>query len=82
MGGHAVDRVTVRMNYNLDDEAYQLLQLSEGYMTRMCSSLEELIQPLRIHLAPRLADATVLGLISLAAKRIESAIRRVCTEIL
>lgn len=78
MGGHAVDRVTVRMNYNLDDEAYQLLQLSEGYMTRMCSSLEELIQPLRIHLAPRLADATVLGLISLAAKRIESAIRRVC----
>ena len=69
--------VTVRMNYNLDDEAYQLLQLSEGYMARMCSSLDELIQPLSLHLAPRLSDATVLGLISLAAKRIESAIRRV-----
>ena len=79
MGGHSMDRVTVRMNYNLDDDAYQLLQLSEGYMARMRSSLDELVQPLRVHLAPRLSDALVLGLISLAAKRIESAIRRVRT---
>jgi hypothetical protein len=34
-GAKAVDRVTVRMNYNLDDAAYQLIQLSEGYMARM-----------------------------------------------
>ena len=34
-GAKGLDRVTVRMNYNLDDEAYQLLQLSEGYMSRM-----------------------------------------------
>ena len=40
--------------------------------------MDELIQALRIHLAPRLSDALVLGLIGLAAKRIESAIRRVC----
>ena len=42
-----------------------------------CSSLDELLSPLRIHLAPRLSDALVLSLIGLAAKRIESAIRRV-----
>lgn len=34
-GAKAVDRVAVRMNYNLDDAAYKLLQLSEGYMARM-----------------------------------------------
>jgi hypothetical protein len=77
MGSHAIPQMTVRMNYNLDDDAYQLLQLSEGFMARMCASLDELIQPLRIHLAPRLSDVMVLGLISLAAKRIESALRRV-----
>ena len=77
MGSHAVPQMTVRMNYNLDDDAYQLLQLSEGFMARMCASLDELIQPLRMHLAPRLSDVTVLGLISLAAKRIESSLRRV-----
>jgi hypothetical protein len=34
-GAKVVDRVTVRMNYNLDDAAYHLIQLSEGYMERM-----------------------------------------------
>lgn len=35
MGAKGTERVTVRMNYDLDDAAYKLLQLSEGYMTRL-----------------------------------------------
>lgn len=33
-GGTAV-ATTVQMNYHLDDEAYELAQISEGYMTRL-----------------------------------------------
>jgi len=70
------DRTTVRMNYNLDDAAYEMAQLSEGYMTRLCSSLYELIGSLKMHLAPRLADDLVLGVIGSAAKRLEGSLRR------
>jgi hypothetical protein len=31
----ASDRHMVRMNYELDDEAYQLLEVSEGYISRL-----------------------------------------------
>eukprot|EP00546_Thalassionema_frauenfeldii_P017496 CAMPEP_0178894582 /NCGR_PEP_ID=MMETSP0786-20121207/97_1 /TAXON_ID=186022 /ORGANISM="Thalassionema frauenfeldii, Strain CCMP 1798" /LENGTH=524 /DNA_ID=CAMNT_0020564689 /DNA_START=167 /DNA_END=1739 /DNA_ORIENTATION=+ len=70
------DRTTERMNYNLDDEAFKLSQISEGYMTRLCSSLEEVIEPLKMYLIPRLADALVLGVLGAAAKRLEGSIRR------
>ena len=34
-GAKASDRHMVRMNYDLDDEAYELLQVSEGYISRL-----------------------------------------------
>jgi len=70
------DRATLRMNYNLDDEAFKLSQISESYMTRLCSSLEEVIEPLKVYLIPRLADALVLGVLGAAAKRLEGSLRR------
>lgn len=76
MGTKGTERVTVRMNYDLDDDAYKLLQLSEGYMARLCSTMDELVYPLRLHLSPRLSDALVLGVVGSAAKRLESALRR------
>lgn len=72
------DRHQVRMNYNLDDSAYKLLQLSEGYMARLCASLDEMIRPLQTNLAPRLSDLLILGVVGTAAKRIESSLKR-CT---
>jgi hypothetical protein len=71
------DRHQVRMNYNLDDSAYKLLQLSEGYMARLCASLDEMIRPLQTNLAPRLSDLLILGVVGTAAKRIESSLKRV-----
>ncbi len=35
MGGGTVPGTSVRMNYHLDDEAYEMAQLSEGYMSRL-----------------------------------------------
>ena len=36
MGGNkATDRTTVRMNDDLDEEEFQLLELSEGYISRL-----------------------------------------------
>jgi len=72
----ASEKAMVRMNYNLDDATYQLLQLSEGFMSRLCTTLDMLVHPLRMHLAPRLADAAFLGILGSAAKRIETALRR------
>lgn len=39
--------------------------------------LDELITPLRAHLAPRLSDNLLIGLIGGASKRLEGAIKRV-----
>jgi hypothetical protein len=76
------DRATVRMNYHLDDAGYKLSQISEGYMSRLCASLEDLIKPLNMHLAPRLADALVLGVLGSTAKRLEGSLRRCqCTSL-
>jgi conserved oligomeric Golgi complex subunit 4 len=75
-GGKATDKVTVRMNYNLNEESYNMLQLSEGYITRLCSLLDELLEPLRAHLAPRLWDSLLLTVIGTAAKRLETSLRR------
>ncbi len=35
MSGGTVQNNTVRMNYHLDDEGYEMAQLSEGYMSRL-----------------------------------------------
>lgn len=70
------DRTAARMNYNLNEAAYKLLQLSEGYIARLCASLDELIKPLKLNLSPRLADSLVLGVLGAAAKRLEGSLRR------
>jgi conserved oligomeric Golgi complex subunit 4 len=75
-GGKASDREMVRMNYDLDEEAYNLMQLSEGYVTRLCSLLDELLGPLRRHLAPRLWDTLLLSVLSTACKRLETSLRK------
>ena len=67
---------TVRMNYNLDDAAYKLSQISEGYMARLCTNLHAMIEPLKTYLAPRLADALVIGVLGTVAKRLEGSLRR------
>jgi len=72
----------VKMNYNLDEEAFELAQVTEGYMSRLCSSLDQLIQPLKLYLMPRLSDALMTEVISAVAKRLESAIRRVQFSVL
>lgn len=76
MGGGTVPGTSVRMNYHLDDEAYEMAQLSEGYISRLCQSLHDLVNPLRAHLAPRLSDNLLLGVIGGASKRLEGAIKR------
>jgi hypothetical protein len=70
------ERVLSRMNYNLNDEKYNLLQLSEGYMTRLASALDELLDPLRQSLAPRLWDKLLLDVAGTVSKRLESSLRR------
>lgn len=70
------DNATVRMNYNLDDAAYKMAQLSEGHMARLCTSLQDLIHPLKMYLVPPLADSLVLGVFGSAAKRLEGSLRR------
>ena len=75
-GTTTTTRAMARMNYELDDAAYELAQVSEGYMTKLCSSLDELVEPLRMHLAPRLADALFLGILGATSRRLESSIKR------
>jgi conserved oligomeric Golgi complex subunit 4 len=66
----------MRMNYNLDEEAYNLLQLSEGYVSRLCTLLDELLGPLRKHLAPRLWDTLLLQVMGTVCKRLETSLRK------
>ena len=66
----------MRMNYNLDEDAYNLVQLSEGYVSRLCSLLDELLDPLRKHLAPRLWDILLLQVMSTVCKRLEASLRK------
>ena len=76
-GGKGGDRVVVKMNYDLDDEAYQMLQLSEGYIGRLCTLIDELISPLQMYLAPRLWDTLLLGVLGATCKRLETSLRKV-----
>lgn len=52
------------------------LHLKNGCNNR-CQSLDELVGPLRSHLAPRLSDHLILGIVGGASKRLEGAIKRV-----
>ncbi|KAG7369897.1 COG4 transport protein [Nitzschia inconspicua] len=72
----SADRHAVRMNYDLNEEAHQLLEVSESYISRLCSSLDELIAPLRQYLAPRLADSLILGVLATVAKRLEVSLKK------
>ncbi|GKY97020.1 hypothetical protein MPSEU_000660800 [Mayamaea pseudoterrestris] len=74
--GKATDRITARMNYNLDDDMYNLMQLSEGYMVHLCSLLDELLMPLRSYLAPRLWDNLLLTVLATVSKRLETSLRK------
>jgi len=70
------DRVIVRMNYNLDDETYNLQQVSEGYVARISALLDELLIPLQRHLAPRLWDKLLLDVLGTVSKRLEHSLRK------
>lgn len=76
VGGKGTDKTVVRINYNLDEDSYNLMQLGEGYIARMCSLLDELFEPLRTYLAPRLWDNLLLQIISTAAKRLETSLKK------
>lgn len=74
--GKGGDRMAVRMNYNLDDDAYNLMQLSESYIARLSSELDELMAPLRNFLAPRLWDKLLLDVMGTVCKRLETSLRK------
>ena len=48
-----------------------------NYSFYRCSNIDELAGPLRLHLAPKLSDALLIGVLVGASKRLEAAIRRV-----
>lgn len=77
-GGRTGDRGVMmsRMNYNLDDETYSMMQLSEGYVARLCSLLNELLDPLRNYLSPRLWDTLLLDVLGTVSKRLETSLRK------
>ena len=75
-GGKADDRGSAGMNYNLDENAYNLVQLREGYISRMCILMDELMGPLQEYLAPRLWDSLWLHAVGTASKRVESFVRK------
>ena len=77
-GGKAGEKALIKMNYNLDDDSYQLLQLSEGYISRLCSLMDDLISDLQTFLTPRLWDALLLGVVGATCKRLETSLRKVC----
>lgn len=76
VGGNATAGTSTVLDYDLDDAAFELSQISEGYIGRMCSSLDELIEPLRVHLVPKLSDNLVIGILGGLSKRLEAAIRK------
>ena len=75
------DRHAVRMNYELDEDAYKMLEVSESYVSRLCTLLDEILVPLCRYLAPRLADSLVLGILGTVSKRLEVSLKKVCVMI-
>ena len=79
-GKTSTDRHSVRMNYELDEDAYQLLEVSESYVSRLCTLLDEILLPLCRYLAPRLADSLVLGVLGTVSKRLEMSLKKVSSN--
>ena len=73
----STDRHAVRMNYELDEDTYKMLEVSESYVSRLCSLLDEILVPLCRYLAPRLADSLVLGVLGTVSKRLEVSLKKV-----
>lgn len=42
-----------------------------------CQLFDEMMDPLRVHLAPSLSDAVVVGVVGSTSKRLEAAIKKV-----
>lgn len=76
VGNNAGAPATV-LDYDLNDAAFELSQISEGYIGRLCAGLDDLVDPLRVHLVPKLADELVIGILGSVSKRLEAAIRKV-----
>ena len=74
----STDRHGVRMNYELDEDSYKMLEVSQSYVSRLCSLLDEILVPLCRFLAPRLADNLVLGVLGTVSKRLEVSLKKVC----
>eukprot|EP00536_Pseudo-nitzschia_multiseries_P001397 jgi/Psemu1/181101/e_gw1.18.211.1 len=72
----STDRHSVRMNYELDEDAYQLLEVSQSYVSRLCTLLDDILVPLCRYLAPRLADCLVLGVLGTVSKRLEVSLKK------
>ena len=74
--GGAAGGPSTRMNYDLDEEAYNFLQLGEGFMAHLFALLDELVQPLRTYLAPPIWDNLWLNIVGTTAKRLETLLRK------
>lgn len=72
----STDRHSVRMNYELDEDAYKMLEVSESYVSRLCTLLDEILVPLCRYLTPRLADSLVLGVLGTVSKRLEVSLKK------
>ena len=55
---------------------HECSSIAASYSNHRCSSLDELIEPLRVHLLPKLADDLVIGILGGVSKRLEAAIRK------
>jgi len=76
ISNNSTDRQAVRMNYELDEDAYKMLEVSESYVSRLCTLLDEILVPLCRYLAPRLADSLVLGILGTVSKRLEVSLKK------
>lgn len=75
-GAKAGDKSMLRMVYDLDEDGYNLMQLSESYVARLCTLLDELLESLRVHLLPRLSDTLLLSVLGTVCKRLEASLRK------
>ena len=77
VGNNAGTAATI-LDYDLNDNAFdELSQIDEGYIGRLCVSLDDVVDPLRVHLVPKLTDELVLRILGGVSKRLEAAIRKV-----
>ncbi|KAL3767861.1 hypothetical protein ACHAWO_013680 [Cyclotella atomus] len=76
LSGGATNTAATHLNYELDDQAFELSQISESYMSHICAELDEVFDPLRVHLVPKLSDEVLIGVLSGVSKRLEAAIRK------